>query len=245
MEDIFVRWQKSQWFKFLQAEQADRQKAAAEEMGNNATTPAGPGTIAKTIEEMEAEEDEELLKFFNKYDSLDKPSLGYRTIDQCPGPGDDTVHSPLPFNPNQPEYVASNPDPLPQSEDEVVDVVFVDFMRKLMIELLNRYDLQRNGTGFYTVDQLQRWGDITTQLLYPRFAELEWQPQDGAVKAVNAQARRAGKMGYAALDSEPDFDAEEQRQQQGKAAAGGNVAASLPVQNASAGNPQSASTSHV
>ncbi|SPO20290.1 uncharacterized protein UTRI_00689_B [Ustilago trichophora] len=204
MEDIFVRWQKSQWFKFLQAERA---AAAADAQAGNMTN----STINKSVEELEAEEDEELLKFFHKYDSLDKPSLGYRTIDQCAGPGDDTVHSPLPFNPNQPEYVASNPDPLPESDDEVVDVVFVDFMRKLMIELLNRYDLQRNGTGVYTVDQLKTWGDITTQLLYPRYAELEWQPAEGAVKAVNAQARRAGKMGYAPFDTEPDFDSEDQQ----------------------------------
>ncbi|GAC99353.1 phosphoprotein phosphatase [Pseudozyma hubeiensis SY62] len=211
VEDIFVRWQKSQWFKFLQAEQADRQRAAAEADGG-----AGNHTHAtlKSVEELEAEEDEELLKFFHKYDSLDKPSLGYRTIDQCAGPGDDTVHSPVPFNPNQPEYVASNPDPLPESDEEVVDVVFVDFMRKLMVELLNQYDLQRNGSGTYHIDQLQRWGDITTQLLYPRFAELEWQPAEGAVKAVNAQARRAGKMGYAPLANEPDYDYEEQQQQQ-------------------------------
>ncbi|KAJ9476550.1 Phosphoprotein phosphatase [Pseudozyma hubeiensis] len=209
VEDIFVRWQKSQWFKFLQAEQADRQRAAAEAGGGAGNH---TNTTIKSVEELEAEEDEELLKFFHKYDSLDKPSLGYRTIDQCAGPGDDTVHSPVPFNPNQPEYVASNPDALPESDEEVVDVVFVDFMRKLMVELLNRYDLQRNGSGTYHIDQLQQWGDITTQLLYPRYAELEWQPADGAVKAVNAQARRAGKMGYAPLANEPDYDYEEQQQ---------------------------------
>ncbi|TKY90835.1 hypothetical protein EX895_000833 [Sporisorium graminicola] len=213
MEDIFVRWQKSQWFKFLQAEQADRQRAAAAAAGDGESG-SFTNTTIQSIEELEAEEDEELLKFFHKYDSLDKPSLGYRTVDQCAGAGDDTIHSPLPFYRNQPEYVASNPDPLPASDDDVVDVVFVDFMRKLMVELLNRYDLERNGTGQYSVDQLQRWGDITTQLLYPRFAELEWQPPEGAVKAVNAQARRAGKMGYAPLDTEPDYDYEEQQQQQ-------------------------------
>ena len=204
IEDIFVRWQKSQWFKFLQAERA---AAAADSHAANTTNAS-----SKSVEELEAEEDEELLKFFHKYDSLDKPSLGYRTIDQCAGPGDDTVHSPVPFHPHQPEYVASNPEPLPASDDEVVDVVFVDFMRKLMVELLNRYDVQRNGSGTYTLEQLQPWGDVTTQLLYPRYAELAWQPADGAVKAVHAQARRAGKMGYAPLDNEPDYDYEEQQQ---------------------------------
>lgn len=205
MDDIFVRWQKSQWFRFLQSEKE------AGEMASNSTN-----TTVKTIEEMEAEEDEALLKFFHKYDSLDKPSLGYRTIDQCSGPGDDTVHSPLPFNPNQPEYVASNPDPLPEGDEEVVDVVFVDFMRKLMVELLNRYDTERNGTGRYEVEQLKTWGDITTQLLYPRFAELEWQPAEGVAKAVEGQARRAGKMGYAPLDSEVNFDEQDEQQQKQK-----------------------------
>ena len=194
IEDIFVRWQKSQWFSFLQAEQAKGD--------------GGNGTV-KSVEELEAEEDEDLLKFFSKYDSLDKPSLGYRTVDQCAGPGDDTVHSPIPFFPNQPEYVASNPDPLPDSDDEAVDVVFVDFMRKLIVELLNRYD----GTARYELDQLKRWGDVTTQTLYPRFAELEWQPSEGAAKAVAAQARRAGKMGYAPLEERVEFEEQHQQQQ--------------------------------
>ncbi|PWZ01397.1 Metallo-dependent phosphatase [Testicularia cyperi] len=219
MEDIFLRWQKSQWFKFIQAE---HRKAAQQASGNitsaddtaSALDADGDGiannaTAIKSVEEMEAEEDEALLRFFNKYDSLDKPSLGYRTVDQCAGQGDDTVHSPLPFNPAQPEYVASNPDPLPENDDEVVDVVFVDFVRKVIIELLNRYDAQfqsllHNAT--YSLDQLKRWGDITTQLLYPRFAELEWQTPEGAVKAVAAQARRAGKMGYPPLDIDPFFE---------------------------------------
>lgn len=196
VEDIFVRWQKSQWFKFLQAEQADGQHV--DEQGN---------VTAKSVEQLEAEEDEALLKFFHKYDSLDKPSLGYRTVDQCAGAGDDTVHSPLPFYPNQPEYVASNPEPMPESDDDVVDVVFVDFMRKLIVQLLNRYDVQRNGTGAYRVEQLKRWGDITTQLLYPRYAEMEWQPAEGAHKAVAAQERRARKMGYAPLEPMPDVGA--------------------------------------
>ena len=224
VEDIFLRWQKSQWFKFLQAEKADRQRATE---GGNMTN-----TTIKSQEDVEAEEDEELLKFFHQYDSLDKPSLGYRTIDQCAGAGDDTLHSPLPFSPDQPEYVASNPDPLPESDDQVVDVVFVDFMRRLMIELLNRYDTQYNGTSRYHLDQLQRWGDITTQLLYPRFAELAWQPAEGAIKAVSAQARRAGKLGYAPLDGDPDFNYEEQQQQGGQQKArdlGGASQAPVPA----------------
>ncbi|SOV01475.1 uncharacterized protein UDID_00948 [Ustilago sp. UG-2017a] len=208
IEDIFLRWQKSQWFKFLQAEQ----KAL------NATY---TNSTAKSMEELEAEEDEALLKFFHKYDSLDKPSLGYRTIDQCAGSGDDTVHSPVPFNPNQPEYVASSPEPVPEEDGEVVDVVFVDFMRKVVVELLNKYDgVYRNGTGEegeverYKVEQLKRWGDITTQLLYPRFAELEWQPVEGANKAVAAQGRRAGKMGYAPLEDPILFIDKVKEQQQ-------------------------------
>ncbi len=64
-----------------------------------------------------------------------------------------------------------------------------------MVELLNRYDLQRNGTGGYTVDQLQRWGDITTQLLYPRFAELEWQPQEGALESGQSRSKEGGQDG--------------------------------------------------
>lgn len=207
IEDIFVKWQKSQWFKFLQAEKEHAQEALN-------STHISTNNTYKSVEELEAEEDELLLKFFNKYDSLDKPSLGYRTIDQCPGQGDDTLHSPIPFNPNQPEYVASNPDPMPERDEEVVDVVFVDFMRKVVIELLNKYDqMYRNGTEErYKVNQLKRWGDVTTQTLYPRFAEMEWQPPEGAFKAVAGQGRRAGKMGYGPLeDADLQFEEKEHK----------------------------------
>ncbi|KAN0061950.1 hypothetical protein ACQY0O_005945 [Thecaphora frezii] len=194
IEDIFVRWQKSQWASFLLSSTSSLgQDAALEE------EPEGkPGGT---------EEHQRIKKMLEaaavKYEAselgghAEGPSLGYRTIDSCPGEGDDTVHAPLPFSPDQPDYVAANPEPEPENEDVLVDVVFVDFIMRPLLELMNQYDVNRT----YTPDQVGVWGNISTQLLYPRYAELEWQPPQGADVAIQQQAQLAEKLGYpSALD---------------------------------------------
>ena len=96
---------------------------------------------------------------FSKLDEL--PSLGYVTVDGCPGQGDDTVHAPIPFSGTQPDYVAAEPTNV--ADDELVDVVFVDFILKPLVRLLNESDNSR----VYTMDDAKRWGNVSTQWLYP------------------------------------------------------------------------------
>lgn len=103
----------------------------------------------------------------------ERASLGYVTVDSCPEPGDDTVHTPVPYTANQPDYVAANPQPEPP-DDAKVDVVFVDFILKPLVELLNAGDAQRT----YTVDDAQPWGNVSTQWLYPLYAQKAWTPHE-------------------------------------------------------------------
>ncbi|KAI7965258.1 hypothetical protein MJO29_003356 [Puccinia striiformis f. sp. tritici] len=59
-------------------------------------------------------------------------SYGYVTKDQCPGYGDDVIHTPLPIV-DQTEYVATA---IPQDSD-LIDVVFDSFTAKFILEALN------------------------------------------------------------------------------------------------------------
>ena len=126
------------------------------------------------------------------------PSLGYVTVDACPGPGDDTQHAPLPYSPEQPDYIASEPVPAP-ADDALVDVVLVDFIARPLIQLLNAADPDRH----YTLDDAQAWGRVSTQWLYPTYAQRAWTPPDPA-QAWAEMDVAASRAGYPPL---PQWDA--------------------------------------
>ncbi|SPO38973.1 uncharacterized protein PSFLO_04452 [Pseudozyma flocculosa] len=207
IEDIFIRWQKSQWAGFLSSGDpntstspgASTSTSTGESGDEDQGAPGGTDAVQKAKKMLEAEA--------VRYETLELggraqgPSLGYRTIDGCEGEGDDTI----------PDYVASNPVPEPRSDEDLVDVVFVDFIMPPLLELMNSFD---DSNRTYTADQVKVWGDITTQLLYPRYAELEWQPPQGAAAAVREQRADAAAKGYApftddapSADQEPEADA--------------------------------------
>lgn len=127
-----------------------------------------------------------------------QPSLGYVTVDGCDGPGDDTVHTPVPYAPHQPEYIASTPTPEPE-DGTLVDVVFVDFILPPLLDLLNLRDPNRT----YTPADAQPWGNVSTQWLYPLYAEHAWQPKDiaAAWKAMDAASRKQGYPPLAMYDA--------------------------------------------
>lgn len=127
------------------------------------------------------------------------PSLGYVTVDSCPGIGDDTEHTPVPYSAAQPDYIASEPAPLPSDEETLVDVVFVDFILKPVVHLLSMWDPSRT----YTVDEAQRWGDVSTQWLYPDYADVAWHPAswDEAWAAMDEAATRDGYPPLAQFDA--------------------------------------------
>ncbi|OCF37178.1 vacuolar protein [Kwoniella heveanensis BCC8398] len=69
----------------------------------------------------------------------DKPrTLGLVTKDKCPGRGDDIEHIPVPFTPNQPDFIES---PFPDVDDgEVIDVVCMDFSLDDFLAAVNVLD---------------------------------------------------------------------------------------------------------
>lgn len=129
------------------------------------------------------------------------PSLGYVTADSCPGYGDDTVHMPIPYSDEQPEFVGAQPHPVPEHDDTPVDVVFVDFVAESIVQLLNMFDTQR----IYTRTELQVWGNVTTELLYSAYAQLHWQPESvlDAWSDMDAAATSKGYPPLSHFDSYP------------------------------------------
>ncbi|KAG6916331.1 hypothetical protein DXG01_007314 [Tephrocybe rancida] len=70
--------------------------------------------------------------------SAKNQTLGYVTTDipeqSCPGVGDDTLHAPLPFF-DVPDFVASKPPAV--GDDDLIDLVFVDFIETQLLKILN------------------------------------------------------------------------------------------------------------
>lgn len=126
------------------------------------------------------------------------PSLGYVTIDGCPGPADDTQHAPVPFSAEQPDYVMTAPREGVQDTTKV-DVVFVDFIERPLLRLLNDDDPDRT----YTAADVQVWGNVSTQWLYPTYASLAWQPASMAAAwaEMDQQASREGYPPLAQFDT--------------------------------------------
>ncbi|KGB75044.2 vacuolar protein [Cryptococcus deuterogattii R265] len=73
----------------------------------------------------------------------DKPrTLGHVTRDKCPGTGDDIAHIPVPFYPDQPDFIST---PFPSvAEDEEIDVVCMDFALDDFLTAVNTLDPARN-----------------------------------------------------------------------------------------------------
>ncbi|CAE6455964.1 unnamed protein product [Rhizoctonia solani] len=99
-------------------------------------------------------------------------TLGYVTTDSCPGVGDDTLHSPIPYY-DAPGYIAS---PLPPglSGDTLVDIVFLDFFESDVLQIVNALSI---GAGkIYSASDVQQYGsgDLLTNTIYGIFAAAEW-----------------------------------------------------------------------
>ncbi|KAF8420578.1 Metallo-dependent phosphatase-like protein [Boletus edulis BED1] len=71
-------------------------------------------------------------------------TLGYVTIDGCPGTGDDTLHIPLPYY-SVPDYIASNSPNV--TGDTPIDLIFVDFIESEVLGILNSVQSTTNYTS--------------------------------------------------------------------------------------------------
>ncbi|KAH8995902.1 Metallo-dependent phosphatase-like protein [Lactarius akahatsu] len=94
-------------------------------------------------------------------------TLGYVTKDACPGVGDDTLHTPLPFF-GSPDFIGSTPPA--GSNDTAIDLVFVDFIGSQVVQVLNK--LQTAKT--YTSADITSYTPILLNEVLGVFAEAEW-----------------------------------------------------------------------
>lgn len=96
-------------------------------------------------------------------------TLGYVTKDQCPGEGDDTVHTAIPYA-SVPDYVQSPVTGGNVGADDKVDVIFLDFIAKNVVRILN--NVQKDKT--YALSDVSPYNQYTTQDIYPLYAEQVW-----------------------------------------------------------------------
>lgn len=96
---------------------------------------------------------------------------GYVTTDDFGSDGDDTPHSLIPSY-TQPNYIQGNASfPEDGTKPEFVDVVFLDYFAKVVVQVLN-------GMGAnYTIDDVGYFMDkkFTTNSYLPKYAAANWQ----------------------------------------------------------------------
>ncbi|CBQ73478.1 conserved hypothetical protein [Sporisorium reilianum SRZ2] len=96
-------------------------------------------------------------------------TLGYVTKDQCPGDGDDTVHTAIPYA-SVPDYIQSPVTGKNVSDSDTIDVIFLDFFAKNVVRILNSVQKDKN----YTLGDVAAYNQYTTQDIYPLYAEQVW-----------------------------------------------------------------------
>ncbi|PKI84737.1 hypothetical protein MVES1_001224 [Malassezia vespertilionis] len=172
-DSIFRRYLKAQWQAFWSKRTSIPSDAAA---------PSGRPAQERKLQALLQDDAAQTLFDPNA-------SLGYVTVDGCAGIGDDTQHIPVPYSAEQPDYLASNPSPLPEADADV-DVVFVDFILAPLLDLLNQGD----DTRVYTKEDAASWGNISTSWLYPLYAQHAWSSadMDAQMRAMERSALLAG-----------------------------------------------------
>ncbi|KAJ7461982.1 Metallo-dependent phosphatase-like protein [Mycena latifolia] len=69
-------------------------------------------------------------------------TLGYVTVDSCPGTGDDVLHAPFPVH-QIPDFIASRTPDVGGDPNALVDLIFVDFIHAQLIRTLNEVQAAR------------------------------------------------------------------------------------------------------
>ncbi|TFK50866.1 hypothetical protein OE88DRAFT_1659986 [Heliocybe sulcata] len=95
-------------------------------------------------------------------------TLGYVTKDACPGVGDDTYHTPLPYY-SSPDFIGSIP-PSNVSDLDPVDLVFVDFIETQLLGILNTVQKAKN----YTTADVLSYTPILSNAVLGLYAERAW-----------------------------------------------------------------------
>lgn len=90
------------------------------------------------------------------------PTLGYVTTDSCPGVGDNTIHTPIPYY-DSPAYIAS-PLPTGLASTDQMDVIFLDFFETQILSIVN--GLQTAKT--FTTSDVFSYGNAETNTVFGR-----------------------------------------------------------------------------
>ncbi|TDL19499.1 hypothetical protein BD410DRAFT_792116 [Rickenella mellea] len=94
-------------------------------------------------------------------------TLGYVTTDSCPGVGDDTIHTPLPFF-STPDFIGSVPPNVPTTTP--IDLVFVDFIETQLLGILNSLQKTQN----FTTADVKSYSPILANQVLGVFAQQAW-----------------------------------------------------------------------
>jgi hypothetical protein len=100
--------------------------------------------------------------------AVEKLTPGYVTTDACPGVGDDTPHAPLEFH-SLPNFIASAA-PIGLAADAPIDIVFVDFLEKQLIGILN--GLQKDKV--YTTADVSKYTNVLATEALGIYAQQMW-----------------------------------------------------------------------
>ncbi|KAI6029166.1 Metallo-dependent phosphatase-like protein [Pisolithus microcarpus] len=94
-------------------------------------------------------------------------TLGYVTTDSCPGAGDDTLHTAVPYY-SSPDYIGSA---IPNvTDDTPVDLVFINFIVSDVIEVLNTLQSAKN----YTDSDASLYSPVLANQVLGLYAQVEW-----------------------------------------------------------------------
>ncbi|KAH8724465.1 Metallo-dependent phosphatase-like protein [Phaeosphaeriaceae sp. PMI808] len=101
------------------------------------------------------------------------PTPGYTTIDDFGTDGDDTAHSKISNYPQPNDLQANASFPINGSMPKTVDLVFLDFITKYIVNALNAPDVGGN----FSLNQVSYYMDksFTTNSYLPAYAKLAWQ----------------------------------------------------------------------
>ncbi|KAI6043485.1 Metallo-dependent phosphatase-like protein [Pisolithus marmoratus] len=95
------------------------------------------------------------------------PTLGYVTADSCPGVGDDTLHTAVPYY-SSPDYIGSATPNV--TDDTPIDLVFIDFIMSDIIDILNTLQSTKN----YTDSDALLYSPVLASQVLGLYAQARW-----------------------------------------------------------------------
>ncbi|EJD02035.1 uncharacterized protein FOMMEDRAFT_168595 [Fomitiporia mediterranea MF3/22] len=123
--------------------------------------------LSMSADELEGRDDNSTLK-----------TLGYVTNDKCPGIGDDTVHTPAPYFPS-PAYISSqdsssNPPPGVSGDSTLINLVFIDIIRKRILHVLNEISSAQGGGRTFSDSDVHIYASLRLDEVLGTYSSAAW-----------------------------------------------------------------------